>query len=74
MNIKNDDERISEIAYGFWLEEGEPQGRDEEHWHRALAALNAPAAKAKPARKAAAKPRVAKKATTPKTKAVKKQK
>ncbi|MDA8585548.1 DUF2934 domain-containing protein [Rhodobacteraceae bacterium] len=73
MNEKNDDERIRDIAYGFWLDEGQPQGRDEEHWHRALAALNAPAAKAKPTRKAAAKPRAAKKSATPKTKAVKKQ-
>lgn len=74
MNIKNDDEQIRNIAYGFWLEEGQPQGRDEEHWHRAFAALNAPAAKAKPARKAAAKPSAVKKAAKPKTKAVKKQK
>jgi len=74
MNIENDDERIRDIAYGFWLEEGQPQGRDEEHWHRAHAALNAPAAKATPARKITAKPRAAKKAATPKTKAVKKQK
>lgn len=67
------EERIREIAYGFWLEDGQPQGRDEEHWLRAVEALNAPAAKAKPTRKAAAKPRAAsKKAAKPKAKSEKK--
>ena len=69
MDIENNDIRIREIAYGFWLEEGQPPARDEEHWHRALAALNA---KAKPTRIAAVKPRAVKKAApktaaTPKT-------
>ena len=70
------EERIREIAYGFWLEDGQPQGRDEEHWHRAVEALSAPVAKAKPTRKSAAKPRAAsaepKKAAKPKARAVKK--
>lgn len=50
---------IREAAYLFWLEEGQPQGRDQEHWLRAVDALGAPAAPAKPKRKAAAKPRAA---------------
>ena len=71
-----DEERIRETAYGFWLKEGQPQGRDQEHWLRAIEALSAPAPKAKPVRKSAAKPRATsaapKKATKPKAKAVKK--
>lgn len=70
------EEKIREAAYGFWLEDGQPQGRDEEHWLRAVEALSAPTAKAKPARKAAAKSRAAnattKKAAKPKAKSVKK--
>lgn len=27
--------RIQQRAYHLWLEEGQPHGRDEEHWHRA---------------------------------------
>ncbi|MEP1388360.1 MAG: DUF2934 domain-containing protein [Yoonia sp.] len=64
---------IRETAYLFWLDEGQPEGRDEEHWLRAVAAVNQPVAKtkAKPARKAAAKPRAAaaKKTAKPKAKA-----
>jgi hypothetical protein len=79
-----DDAQISETAYLIWLDEGQPAGRDEEHWLAAIDALNAPKAKAKPARKAAAKPRAAKasaktatkaapkKAAKPKAKAAKK--
>lgn len=63
-NVTLNEEQIRETAYGFWLEEGQPQGRNEEHWLRAIDALNAPVAKkAKPARKAAAKPRAASAAT-----------
>jgi hypothetical protein len=71
------EDQIRETAYGFWLEDGQPQGRDEEHWLRAVEALNAPAGKAKPVGKAAAKPRAKsaapKKAAKPKAKAIKKQ-
>src|SRR3954447_20353445 len=27
--------RIEERAYHIWLEEGQPHGRHDEHWHRA---------------------------------------
>ena len=27
--------RIGERAYHIWLEEGQPHGRHDEHWHRA---------------------------------------
>lgn len=58
--------KIRETAYLFWLDEGQPEGRDQDHWLRAVAAVNTPApkAKAKPARKAAAKPRAAAAKTT----------
>lgn len=52
--------QIRETAYLFWLDDGQPQGRDQEHWLRAIDALTPAMPKAKPARKAAAKPRVAK--------------
>jgi hypothetical protein len=30
-----DEHRIRERAYGIWIEEGRPQGRDLAHWQRA---------------------------------------
>ena len=33
------DEQIAELAKQFWLEEGEPEGKAEEHWLRAEAQL-----------------------------------
>lgn len=54
-----DDARIREAAYLLWLDEGQPQGRDQEHWLRAIDALT-PAAPKKAARKAPAKPRAPK--------------
>lgn len=30
-----DDDRIRERAYGIWIEEGRPDGRDLAHWQRA---------------------------------------
>jgi len=33
--------RIEQRAYAFWLAEGEPHGRHDEHWHRATRQLNA---------------------------------
>lgn len=77
MNTATSNEsQIREAAYLFWLEEGQPQGRDQEHWLRAVDALSppaaTPAAPAKPKRKAAAKPRAAsaaaKKVTKPRAK------
>ena len=48
--------QVREAAYYLWLEDGQPEGRDEEHWLKAVGALNQPQPKAKPKRKAAAKP------------------
>jgi hypothetical protein len=28
-------DRIAQIAYAIWQAEGQPDGRHEEHWHRA---------------------------------------
>ena len=46
--------QIRETAYLFWLDEGQPHGRDEEHWLKAIDALSP--ATPKKARKAPAKP------------------
>lgn len=51
------DSKIRETAYLFWLEDGQPKGRAEEHWLRAVEAL--------------AKPRVAKRVTKTKAKTTK---
>lgn len=60
------EDRIRAIAYSLWLEEGQPEGRAEAHWFKAMELANAEAApvakKAAPAKKAAAKPKA--KATT----------
>jgi hypothetical protein len=61
---KIDDAQIRETAYLLWLEEGRPQGRDQEHWHKAIDMLTPTPAKTKPVRKAPSKPRAAK--ATPK--------
>jgi len=29
------EQRIRERAYQIWLDEGQPEGRDQEHWHQA---------------------------------------
>jgi hypothetical protein len=60
------DAQIRDAAYLIWLDEGQPQGQDTQHWLMAVDALTARPIKAKPARKAAAKPR-AKKAAPKKT-------
>ena len=63
--------QVREAAYYLWLEDGRPEGRDEEHWLRAVDALNQPQPKAKPKpkRKAAAKTAVK---AAPKAKTTKK--
>lgn len=38
---ENEEELISIRAYQIWLAEGEPEGRDEEHWRRAREELMA---------------------------------
>ena len=48
-----DDDAIRETAYLFWLGEGQPAGRDQDHWLRAIDALTP--AKRKPVAKKAAK-------------------
>jgi hypothetical protein len=30
-----DEQRIRERAFQIWVEEGQPEGKDKEHWHRA---------------------------------------
>lgn len=49
-----DETAVSEAAYYIWLEEGCPEGKSEEHWHRAREALEPPAPKKPRARKPAA--------------------
>lgn len=42
----NDDKEgtIRDRAYAIWQEEGEPDGRDAEHWHRAASEQTPPVA------------------------------
>ncbi len=35
--------RIEQRAYALWEAEGQPYGRDEEHWHRAAREIDAEA-------------------------------
>jgi hypothetical protein len=35
MEAPHDDGRIREVAYSIWLEEGQPHGRDLDHWFQA---------------------------------------
>lgn len=66
-----DETQIRETAFLLWLDDGQPQGRDQEHWLRAIETLKKAETKTKPARKGAAKPRttgvVSKRAAMPKT-------
>jgi len=62
------DSHIAEAAFFLWLEEGQPEGRAEEHWLRAKEALTAPVPKAR-VRRPAAKTVAAKKVAAPKAKA-----
>ena len=39
-----DEERIRVLAYNIWIEEGQPQGRDVDHWMRARGELERKAA------------------------------
>ncbi len=54
------DGQIREAAYLFWLNEGQPEGRDQDHWLRAVDALTKPVAKAKAAKPVAKKAKAAK--------------
>lgn len=35
----HDHDRVKELAYSYWLNEGKPEGRSHEHWRRAERAL-----------------------------------
>jgi Protein of unknown function (DUF2934) len=48
------EDQIRAIAYSLWLEEGQPEGRAEAHWLKALELATEIEAPAKPKRKAAA--------------------
>lgn len=49
------EDHIRAIAYSLWLEEGQPEGRAENHWQRALELVNEAAVPSvKPKRKVAA--------------------
>jgi hypothetical protein len=67
--LKIDDKAVSEAAYYLWLEEGCPEGKAEEHWHRARAALGEAAPK--PAKRRGAAKGTAKAAAKPKAKTAK---
>ena len=64
-----DENKIRETAYLFWLDDGQPEGRDQEHWLKAVDALTPPTPK-KRARKAPTK-KAAPKAKAPAKKTVK---
>lgn len=34
-NLSKADREIRKIAYALWMEEGQPEGRDREHWKAA---------------------------------------
>jgi len=36
-----DEDLIRERAYMLWLEDGQPEGRADEHWHKARADVHA---------------------------------
>jgi len=57
--------QICETAYRFWQEDGQPNGRDQEHWLKAVDALTLAQAQEKSARKAPAKRTAAKTASKP---------
>ena len=37
MDMQSFEERVRQRAYEIWLDEGRPDGRDKEHWQRAVA-------------------------------------
>lgn len=56
--LNSPEDRVAAIAYALWLEEGQPQGRAEAHWFKALGLVNTgevPAPKRQPAAAAAKK-------------------
>lgn len=76
-----DEAQIRETAYLLWLDEGQPTGRDQEHWLKAIDALTPAKPKRKSVRKTVANsakkaaPKAAPKAAAkPKAKAASKKK
>lgn len=63
------DNQIAETAFLIWLDEGQPEGRQDQHWFEARARLEA--RNAKPVRKRAA-PKTTAKTKTPARKTVRK--
>ena len=68
---KIEESKIREAAYLFWLDDGQPEGREQEHWLKAEDALNAALPKVKTTRKVSAKSRGAKVTTASKNAAAK---
>lgn len=58
--IASRDQRIADLAYRMWEEDGRPEGRAETHWLRAAVLFDESAPK-KPALKVAAAPKTPKK-------------
>jgi hypothetical protein len=47
-SIETQEERIRARAYEIWSDEGQPEGRQDEHWHRARQEIEAELAKKTP--------------------------
>lgn len=41
MSNEEKEQRIRERAYQIWLDEGQPDGRDKDHWEQAKTEINA---------------------------------
>ena len=54
-----EESHVREAAYHLWLKEGCPDGRDEDHWHKARAQLEADRLQPAPKARRAAKPKTA---------------
>lgn len=54
-----EESHVREAAYHLWLKEGCPEGRDEDHWHRARAQLEADRLQPVPKPRRTAKPKTA---------------
>jgi hypothetical protein len=59
MNRDLDDGVIRERAHALWEAEGRPDGREQEHWHKAVLELAARSSTAKPKVTAARRPKKA---------------
>lgn len=58
-NTAGRDKRITEIAYKIWQEEGQPEGRSEDHWARATSIIDAEVLSEKPVVKKSASKKAA---------------